>query len=180
MEQNNSLHKKIGMALGAAVIAGVAGVTFAYEMMASKAASSATADSVAPTSGTPPTSDSSQSSNATGSVPPAIVQKTSTVASSAYKDGTYSATGSYMSPGGEEQIKVTLTLANDVITDATVTSLAYDRTSQRYQKMFISGYKQYVIGKDISAVNLTYVSGSSLTPAGFDSALQNIESQAKA
>ena len=92
----------------------------------------------------------------------------------------YTATGSYMSPGGEEQIKVTLTLANDIITNAAVTSLAYDRTSQRYQGMFISGYKQYVIGKDISTVDLTYVSGSSLTPKGFDDALSQIESQAKA
>ena len=109
--------------------------------------------------------------------PPVTVPKQT---ASVYTDGTYTATGSYMSPGGDEQIKVTVTLASDIITNVSVTSLAYDRTSQSYQDMFISGYKQYVIGQNIASVNLTYVSGSSLTPRGFDNALSQIEAQAKA
>jgi len=99
---------------------------------------------------------------------------------SIYKNGTYSATGSYMSPGGEDQIAVTLTLKNDIVTSVSATPEAGDRMSARFQNMFISGYQQYVIGKNISSLNLTKVSGSSLTPKGFDSALAQIKSQAKA
>jgi len=85
-----------------------------------------------------------------------------------------------MSPGGNDQVAVTLTLANDVIVDVTATPSAQDRTSQRYQSRFVSGYKQYVLGKNISDVNLTSVSGSSLTPIGFNNALAQIKAQAKA
>lgn len=97
----------------------------------------------------------------------------------AYKNGTYSAVGTYMSPGGQDQINVTLVLKNDIITNATVTSKYADNTSLRYQDKFISGYQAYVVGQDISTVHLTRVSGSSLTPAGFNDALAKIKSQAK-
>jgi hypothetical protein len=97
-----------------------------------------------------------------------------------YKNGTYSATGSYMSPGGLDQLGVSLTLKDDVITDATVTDGANDGTSRRYQSIFIANYKQYVIGKKIENVKLGRVSGSSLTGQGFNAALLKIEAQAKA
>jgi hypothetical protein len=108
---------------------------------------------------------------------PAIAPKKT---ASVYTNGTYSATGSYGSPGGQEQLSVTLTLTNDIITAVSVTPGAYDRRSQNYQNAFISGYKQYVLGKNIADVNLTRVSGSSLTPAGFNDALAQIKAQAKA
>jgi len=109
--------------------------------------------------------------------PPATVPKQT---ASVYTNGTYTATGSYMSPGGQEQLSVTLTLVNDIITAVSVTPGAYDRRSQNYQNMFISGYQQYVIGKNIADVNLGAISGSSLTPIGFNDALAQIKSQAKA
>jgi len=97
-----------------------------------------------------------------------------------YKDGTYTAQGTYQSPAGTEGITVSLTLKNDIVTDATVTPGANDPMSQRYQGKFISGYKAQVIGKDISTIHLDKVSGSSLTPGGFDQALASIETQAQA
>ncbi len=100
--------------------------------------------------------------------------------SSTYKDGTYSATGNYISPGGEESIKVTVTLKNDVISDANVVSLATRPESKNFQSKFISGYKALVIGKDIATVELTKVSGSSLTPGGFNDALSKIKVEARA
>ena len=105
---------------------------------------------------------------------------TAPVISSIYKDGTYSATGSYMSPGGVDQLGVSLTLSNDVITDVSVTPEAQDNTSLRYENIFAANYKQYVVGKDISTVYFNKVSGSSLTPTGFNNALSQIEAQAKA
>jgi hypothetical protein len=108
---------------------------------------------------------------------PAIAPKKT---ASVYTNGTYTATGSYMSPSGEDTISVTLTLANDIITSISVTPGVGGRTSQKYQNDFISGYKQYVIGQNITSVNLTRVSGSSLTPIGFNDALAQIKAQAKA
>lgn len=96
-----------------------------------------------------------------------------------YKDGTYSAEGDYVTHVGPKHIKVTITLANDIITAATVVNEADDAMSVHYQDSFISGYKPLVIGKDITKVHLTKVALSSLTPNGFNSALQNIEQQAK-
>lgn len=109
-----------------------------------------------------------------------ITTVTKETSGATYKDGTYSAQGNYNSPAGPESINVTLTLKNDIVTDATVTSLAKDDKSQHYQGLFISGYKQYVIGKNINTIQLDKVSGSSLTPAGFNSAVSKIEVQAKA
>lgn len=104
-------------------------------------------------------------------VPPADAPK--------YKNGTYTAVGKYNSPAGPETINVSLTLTNDIVTDATVVSLAPDAHSQRYQGYFISGYKQYVVGKNIDSINLVGdISGSSLTPKGFDDALTTIKSEA--
>ncbi len=96
-----------------------------------------------------------------------------------YKDGEYSATGSYTSPGGPEEINVTLTLENGVITDSNVQSLATRPESKEYQGIFASNYKKQVIGKNINQVLLNKVSGSSLTPKGFNNALEQIKQQAK-
>lgn len=97
-----------------------------------------------------------------------------------YKDGTYTATGSYDSPGGTEKITVHITLANGSITDTSAQSGANDPTAQEFQDDFISGYKALIVGKDITSVHLSHVSGSSLTSQGFNRALDQIKSQAKA
>ncbi len=99
---------------------------------------------------------------------------------SSYKDGSYSATGSYGSPAGTESVKVTLALKNGIIESADVVGEANDHTSKRYQDMFISNYKQYVVGKNIDSVNLDKISGSSLTPVGFNNAVAKIRTEAQA
>ncbi len=99
-------------------------------------------------------------------------------AESSYKDGTYSATGSYNSPGGREEIAVTLTLSNGVITSSSVKGESSSPASTQFQKEFINNYKQYVTGKSIANLKLSKVAGSSLTPAGFNAALEKIKSQA--
>lgn len=95
-----------------------------------------------------------------------------------YKDGTYSATGSYSSPGGNERVDVKVTIKNGEITDADVTARAASPTSSQYQDQFIAGYKQQVVGKNVDEVSLSTVSGSSLTPQGFNEALEVIKQQA--
>lgn len=97
----------------------------------------------------------------------------------AYKSGTYTVDGSYTSPAGPEMIAVKLTLKDNIVTSAEVTPKAVAPMSQRFQGQFISGYEQYVIGKNIDQINVSVVSGSSLTPQGFNDALAKIKAQAK-
>jgi uncharacterized protein with FMN-binding domain len=99
--------------------------------------------------------------------------------SSVYKDGSYSSTGSYMSPGGLDKIAVNLTLEKDIVTDISVTPLVADKVSVKYQGMFLSGYRPMVIGKNIKDVKLDKVSGSSLTSIGFNEAIEQIKLEAK-
>jgi len=99
---------------------------------------------------------------------------------SPYKDGTYTATGSYDSPAGTEGIQVTLTLQDGIIESSNVVSEAQDGRSASYQERFISGYQQYVTGKSIDDVVLSRVSGSSLTPEGWNDAVAKIKAEATA
>jgi uncharacterized protein with FMN-binding domain len=96
-----------------------------------------------------------------------------------YKDGTYTATGSYSSPGGQEQITLTVTLAGDKITATDAQTQAATPTSRQFQNEFINNYKPLVIGKNISSLKLTKVAGSSLTSKGFNDALSKIKTQAQ-
>lgn len=102
------------------------------------------------------------------------------VSSATYADGTYSATGEYRSPEGQQSIDVTVTLAENTIRDITATGTADSGTSQQYQDKFESGYKAEVVGKNINEVNLSRVAGSSLTPQGFNDAISKIKDDARA
>lgn len=98
-----------------------------------------------------------------------------------YKNGTYTATGSYNSPGGPDQVGLSITLKDDVVTAASVTPMPGDRESARYQSLFVSGYQALVVGKKLDSINITgSISGSSLTEIGFNSALAQIKAEAKA
>ena len=103
-----------------------------------------------------------------------------TTISSKYKDGIYSAVGNYTSPGGSEQIAITLTLKDDVIVDASAVSKAFRPNSKIFQGQFVDNFKPLVIGKKIDDVHLTKVSGSSLTGIGFNDAVAQIKVQAQA
>lgn len=97
-----------------------------------------------------------------------------------YEDGEYFAEGMYTSPGGEESIDVTLTLADGVVTEAEVVSNAVRPISKQMQAAFIGGFREQVIGKKIDEIRLTKVSTSSLAPKGFNNAVEKIKAQAKA
>lgn len=97
---------------------------------------------------------------------------------SAYQDGEYTVMGEYTSPGGPEQIEVSLTLENGVVVDAEVVPQATLPISQQMQNAFTGGYEEFVIGKSIDEVELTKVAGSSLTPKGFNDAVEKIKQEA--
>jgi uncharacterized protein with FMN-binding domain len=99
-------------------------------------------------------------------------------ASGPFKDGTYTARGDYTSPGGASAVDVTVTLKDDTVTAVKVVPKAENPTAQGYESQFASGVGSQVIGKKLSELNVTKVSGSSLTSQGFDRAIEAIEKQA--
>ena len=96
-----------------------------------------------------------------------------------YQNGTYNAEGTYRSPGGTEHVAVQLTVDNDIVTAASVTAQASVPTSEFFQHEFIANFQPQVVGKNLAELNLTKVSGSSLTPKGFNDAVAKIKAQAK-
>lgn len=99
---------------------------------------------------------------------------------STYTDGTYKATGGYTSPGGPETVAVSLTLADGVVTAVEVTPEATNATSRQYQTQFASGIADEVVGVAIDDLDVTTVSGSSLTSGGFMDAVAQISADAAA
>lgn len=100
--------------------------------------------------------------------------------SAEYTDGTYEATGDYVSPAGPSQVTVEITLADDVVTSVTVTPLATDPTSKGFQTQFADGIAAAIEGQDIDTLNVSRVGGSSLTSGGFNDAVEQIKSEAAA
>lgn len=96
-----------------------------------------------------------------------------------FRDGTYSAKGSYASPGGTESIIVILVISKDTVIDSSIAAKATNNTSMSYQQDFIANYKELVVGKKLDQLNLGKVSGASATPLGFNAAADSIERQAK-
>jgi len=103
-----------------------------------------------------------------------------TATSSAYKDGTYSATGNYTSPAGQETVDVTVRIANGIVTDAQFTGHGQNPVSQMRQQAFKEGFQAQVVGKPIDQISLGVVNGSSLAPKGFIDALNKIKVEAQA
>lgn len=97
-----------------------------------------------------------------------------------YKDGEYTATGQYQSPDGQEQITVDLTIADNAVTAVSVTGEPSGPDAEHYQSQFESGISALVVGKSLDEIDVTKVSGSSLTSAGFNAAVDDIKSQAAA
>jgi len=132
--------------------------------------------SAAATTGSAGSGTSGSSSNGSTSSGSGATTSSSTAS---YKDGTYSAPGSYVSPGGNEQIKVTLTLAKNIITAMDVVTVHADPTATGYEKQFEGGISAVTVGKNINTLNIGVVAGSSLTSQGFNKALATIKADAK-
>ncbi|MFM9376324.1 calcium-binding protein [Gordonia sp. VNK21] len=95
-----------------------------------------------------------------------------------YKNGEYTATGTYNSPGGLQKVGVTVTLDNNVVTALDLNHSYAKGTSATFQDKFASGIDALVVGKNIDDLDVSKVAGSSLTSAGFNEAIDEIKSQA--
>lgn len=159
-EPNNSKQKKIA-AFAVIVIAGILIAT-------------ATAFNKSQEKAQPTTTSDQQSQTTTGQTDSS--GDTSTVS---YTDGTYTASSDYNVPRSFENIKVTLTVADNVVTDSQIVNSEGDRESAEWQDKFTSVYKSQVVGKKLSDINLSYVAGASDTAGGFNDALEQIKDQAQ-
>lgn len=157
--------KKVSPVIAALIVIVLIGVVVATVVIANQSKETSTVD----------TTKTAETESQNETTPTTSDSETAT-----YKDGTYSEKGTYISPGGAESIEVKLTIANDIITDATVTGNATRGESKQYQGEFISGYKSQVVGKDVDSVSLSRVAGSSLTSNGFNTALKLIKADAGA
>lgn len=94
-------------------------------------------------------------------------------------NGTYSANTTYLTPARtSHNLTVALTVANDVVTDATVT---YDDGgfSNQHQERFDGAYKAEVVGKRLDSISLSRIGGASLTTESFNEAVKQIIAQAQ-
>ena len=96
-----------------------------------------------------------------------------------YQNGEYTATGSYIPPSNtKEEVTVSLTLSDGVVTDLEVSTSGNHPTSKRYQAEFTDGIQKEVVGKPIDSLDVGKVAGSSLTSQGFNKALEQIKAEA--
>jgi uncharacterized protein with FMN-binding domain len=110
--------------------------------------------------------------------PTATVTPPTSASSSTYKDGTYSASTSYFTPDGQEDAKLTITIANNVVTASDFSEQALSGEGQRYQDRFDGNYKSEVVGQKVGDISLSRVAGASLTTDGFSQALEQIKQNA--
>lgn len=96
-----------------------------------------------------------------------------------YTDGTYTATGSYLSPGGRESIELTVTIKDGAIESTSMVAEASDAEAKEYQTLFDDHYKTLIVGKKVNGLSLSRVAGSSLTSNGFNDALDEIRQEAR-
>ena len=105
---------------------------------------------------------------------------TDDTSSAAVNDGDYDAEGSYSNPGGQSSVRVDLTLTDGKIADIKVTPEATNGTSRGFQQKFASGIADEVVGKSLDELDVSKVSGSSLTSQGFNQAIDQIKADASA
>ena len=96
-----------------------------------------------------------------------------------YRDGTYEAQGTYVSPGGLQTINLSVTIENGTIVATSIAGVGSKDESLEYIQRFAGGYEAEVVGKAVNDVSLSRVAGSSLTSIGFNDALDQIKKDAK-
>lgn len=124
------------------------------------------------------TSDSGSSSSESTTD---AAEDTSSDVATTYTPGDYAAEGSYQTPGGQQSVEVEVTLAEDgTISAVTVTPQADGGNSEQFQTKFAGGIADEVVGTKIDDLDVSKVSGSSLTSGGFNAAIDVILDEAAA
>jgi len=125
------------------------------------------------------TTESATPQTSSAAAPSATSTAASADSGSTYKDGTYTADGSYQTPETVEKISVAITVSQDTVTKVEVTGDPQASETKHYQAQFIGGISAQVVGKKLDDISVSRVSGSSLTSKGFNQALATIRTEAK-
>jgi uncharacterized protein with FMN-binding domain len=96
---------------------------------------------------------------------------------SEFRNGTYTATGTY--GGGPSHITVTLTVKDGNVTAVRVRPHATVQRSLQLQRSFAAAVPNVVVGKKLDQLRVGKLAGSSHTPQGFNDALDKIRQQAR-
>lgn len=175
MERNSKKDLMVTLAVLLVICFIVAGVVLTKKKPVNESSQTPVA-----TTSTTSSNDTATPAETTITETPATDAAASTPANaSGYKDGDYRATGNYSTSETTETITVNVTLKDGVVTGTSATASKIARESKEYAEMFLQNYKSQVVGKKITDIKLSRVSGSSLTSQGFNSAIQTIEAQAK-
>jgi uncharacterized protein with FMN-binding domain len=105
---------------------------------------------------------------------------TTTDSNATFKNGTYTASETYRTEGGLEGLTVKLTIANNAVSDVSVEQNPSNHESEEYQDLFESKYKSKIVGKALSTLQLSRISGASDTTDSFNEALDAIRAKAQA
>jgi uncharacterized protein with FMN-binding domain len=166
--QRNSKSKIIA---GAVTIAAVALIAIAASMF--------TKDDAKQSSENSQESKSLQQTADTGSTNE-TTPTTTTNSDSTYKDGTYTDSETYRTEGGQEGLTVTLTVANNTVSSVSIQQDPSNHESEEYQSIFETSYQSKIVGKALSNLQLSRISGASDTTNSFNDALDAIRAKAQA
>jgi uncharacterized protein with FMN-binding domain len=100
---------------------------------------------------------------------------------SSYKDGTYTADGSYDADDGDvhEDIDFALEVVDGKVASLELIGEAGHPISKHHQEDFMAAMPAQIIGKDIADLQVETISGASDTTTGFKKALADIQKQAQ-
>jgi uncharacterized protein with FMN-binding domain len=162
--------KRVLNTLAAVSLLGVAGCAGTQAAPAEEPAGETSSSAAAPASEAP--AEAAPAPSAAASAAPEAAAQT-------YKDGEYTQVGSYVSPGGTEEIGVSLTLEKDVVTAVATQPMPSNPTAKLYQERFSGGIQDEIVGKKLDELKVDKVAGSSLTSGGFAEATDLIKSEAQ-
>lgn len=100
---------------------------------------------------------------------------------SSYKDGVFTADGSYDADDGDvhEDIDFALEIADGKVVSLELIGEAGHPISKHHQEDFMAAMPAQIIGKDIADLHVETISGASDTTTGFKKALADIQRQAQ-
>lgn len=125
-----------------------------------------------------PAAQETQTSESSATAAPSSSSSALATSGAGYKDGTYSADGTYKSPNGTETVGVQLTLANGTVSAVEITEHPSNPNTRKFQGQFAGGIADQVVGKSLDEIKVSKVAGSSLTSGGFNQAVEEIKTQA--
>lgn len=98
---------------------------------------------------------------------------------SMYRNGRYTATGHYLTPGGNESIAVSIDVQADTVSSSVIQVEATSPTARQFQEQFRTTIAGRITARPLSDLSVSRVSGASLTSLGFNDALAKIRQEAK-